>query len=161
VSREQPWALAVEGAHVLVGAAGTEAWPVAAPGFARILAGDEARRDLAELAIEVERDGDEARLQHLGAWVERLRAHLVDAPETADELRALIAQIKAVLPEEQQHWAQLERDDESTGEPASRPEGGRPPDVPGGWPSSGRPGGQTGGGIVKGPPPGPEFPTDA
>ncbi len=100
--------LAAQAAQTVVAAASTDAWGAAKSGLARLLGhGDEKRTALAERRLEEAReqltatpgpDQEQTGAQVAAAWQTRLVDLLEEYPDTAAELRTLIAQLQAALP---------------------------------------------------------------
>lgn len=107
-------ALATAGANTLVGAMATDAWQVARSGIARLFGrrgggqeeAIEAQLDRNAALVERAPDADKARRGFAAAWDLELGALLADHPGAAGELEALIAEVRARLPEAQQAWVQ-------------------------------------------------------
>ncbi|MBM0206937.1 hypothetical protein JNW90_30985 [Micromonospora sp. STR1s_5] len=94
--------LAGAGGAALVGAVASDGWQLAKRGFAQLLGrGDEARTAAVEERLErtravVEsagRQDERVRLEQQAAWTARLEDLLVDRPEVAEELRAVVARV--------------------------------------------------------------------
>ncbi|MFE7772622.1 hypothetical protein ACFU5O_01715 [Streptomyces sp. NPDC057445] len=107
-------ALAAAGGTALVGAMATDAWQSARDGFARLLgrggseeviAGQiEADAGVVERAEAAERE--QAREDLARTWQRRMTDFLREHPESEQELRELIGQVRAELPKGQQAAAQ-------------------------------------------------------
>jgi hypothetical protein len=103
-----PAALAMLAAQTVVAAASTDAWGLAKRGVARLLGrGDPERERLAEQRLDQTRDQlqappgkelDLARAWQEAAWQARLADLLQEHPDTAENLRVLVDQIRAELP---------------------------------------------------------------
>jgi 5'-methylthioadenosine/S-adenosylhomocysteine nucleosidase len=108
--------LAQQGAVALVGAMATSAFLVTRMGVARLfrrLGPDQERTAVTQLdadgdlvtdADEAERD--EVREELAPVWRRRLTRLLKDDPDTAEELRHLLGELRSALPEERQQWVQ-------------------------------------------------------
>ena len=108
--------LAQQGAVALVGAMATSAFLVTRMGVTRLfrrLGPDQERRAVTQLdadgdlvtdADETERD--EVREELAPVWRRRLTRLLKDDPDAAQELRQLLVELRAALPEERQQWVQ-------------------------------------------------------
>jgi nucleoside phosphorylase len=108
--------LAQQGAVALVGAMATSAFLLTRMGIARLfgrLGPDQERKvvtqldadgDLVTDADEAERD--EVREELAPVWRRRLTRLLKDDPDTAEELRHLLGELRSALPEERQQWVQ-------------------------------------------------------
>jgi hypothetical protein len=108
--------LAQKGAIALVGAMATSAFSAARAGISRLfgrLSPDQERtvgtqldadEDLVAGADDAERDN--VREELTPGWRRRLARLLTQAPETAQELRDLLLELQATLPEDGQRWVQ-------------------------------------------------------
>lgn len=108
--------LAAAGATTLVGAAATDAWMATRDGFVRIfgrgdrgqqeLVGQRLDRTAGEIALVDGVDREAVLQTQRTAWQTRLADLLQENPERADDLRALIEQIRSQLPAAQAQWVQ-------------------------------------------------------
>ncbi|MDX2680415.1 hypothetical protein [Streptomyces soliscabiei] len=110
-------ALALTGATTVVAAMATDAWQVTRAGVNRLFRrGDAVQQGAVDAQLEgnallVAQAGDadgaeQARQTLIPVWQLHFQALLRDHPETADELRALISEVRAALPEDRQNWTQ-------------------------------------------------------
>lgn len=106
--------LAGAGGTALVGAMATDAWQATRSGVAGLFGRGGADR---QAAIEAQLDGnaalvaqagdpDEVRASLVAVWRLQLEALLREHPDVVEELRALVAQVRAALPAPQQTWVQ-------------------------------------------------------
>ncbi|MEU0679405.1 hypothetical protein [Streptomyces albogriseolus] len=107
-------ALALSGATTVVAAMATDAWEAARTGTARLLGRGEPPRQAtvehqldadAELVLS-EADSPGARRELVPVWNRRLAAFLRENPAAADELRALLDEIRPALPQGESCWVQ-------------------------------------------------------
>ncbi|MFJ9842599.1 hypothetical protein ACIRYZ_19365 [Kitasatospora sp. NPDC101155] len=101
--------LASTGALALVNAVATDAWQGARAGFMRLLGRGEAERErlvatrIDEVATQLEQAGEDHQDQVRGAlllvWRTRFADLLEERPDAIGEMRALVAQLQAVLPD--------------------------------------------------------------
>lgn len=116
MTRDWLTALASSGATALVSAAATDAWGTARAGFSKLFGRGDPEREritadrLDEAATQIEKlDHDriaEVRETLINAWGIRLRDLLEERPDSAEELEALIEQVRAGLLGARQHWVQ-------------------------------------------------------
>ncbi|MGH3937108.1 MAG: hypothetical protein ACRDTG_00505 [Pseudonocardiaceae bacterium] len=105
-------ALAGAGGTALVGAMATDAWTSTRSGVARLFGRGgtaqqtaiEAQLDSNAALVAQADDPDEVRRSLLPMWRLQLEALLRQHPEAEQELRALVSQVRAALPE--QRWVQ-------------------------------------------------------
>ncbi|MEV4843612.1 hypothetical protein AB0K20_10385 [Micromonospora matsumotoense] len=97
-------ALASAGGAALVGAVAQDAWGMVKTGFSRLLGrGDRAREEAVTQQLERTRsaveaagaDGERVRAQHEALWAGRLEDLLIERPEAAAELQALVREAAA------------------------------------------------------------------
>jgi hypothetical protein len=109
-------ALLSTGATTLAAAAATDAWALARAGFTRLLGRGDAtseavaasRLDALDAAVQ-QAPADlqpQVRREQQAAWLVRLSDLVEEHPELVDDLQAVVAEVSAELPAEQQIWVQ-------------------------------------------------------
>lgn len=106
--------LAAAGGSALVGAMATDAWQATRSKVAGLFGrGGSARRSAVEAQLDGNaalvaqaEDPDEVRRSLVPVWRLQLEALLREYPGVEEELRALVAQVRQVLPAPQQSWVQ-------------------------------------------------------
>ncbi|GCB52685.1 hypothetical protein [Streptomyces sp. NL15-2K] len=109
-------ALALTGATTVVAAMATDAWQATRAGVNRLFR----REGATQAAIDGQLEGgallvaqaaeadavEQARQALVPVWQLHFQALLRDHPEVADELRTLITEVRAALPQSRQNWTQ-------------------------------------------------------
>ncbi|WP_328868681.1 hypothetical protein OHT76_00360 [Streptomyces sp. NBC_00287] len=105
--------LAMTGATTIVAAMATQAWQATRTGVLQLFHHDQtqqttitAQLDGDAVLVTEDDDADGARRALVSSWKLRLEKLLRQHPDAADELRALMAEVQAELPQSQQRWVQ-------------------------------------------------------
>lgn len=105
--------LAMTGATTIVAAMATQAWQATRVGVLQLFHRDQtqqtsiaAQLDGDDVLVTQDSDADGARRALVPSWKLRLEKLLRQHPDAADELRALMAEVQAELPQPQQRWVQ-------------------------------------------------------
>ena len=111
---EELAAVASTSATTLVAAMTTDAWHGARSGVGRLFRRDgRDRQKTAEMQLDSNADlvakaddQNRARTSLVGVWTLEFERFLIQHPDADDDLRALMAQVRASLPSAQQSWVQ-------------------------------------------------------